>query len=73
MTQESNLPGPFRRDCTGAPCPYCNGYADRVDATESEIAQHQACGRNYACCIDAFVCRLCGLRFVGELVAPEME
>ena len=63
--------GNFKRDCDGAPCPHCNGYADRVDATKEEVKQYQTCGRSYACCIDAFVCRVCGKRFIGTLEAPE--
>lgn len=60
------------RSATSAPCPNCNGYSDEAECTDDEVAM-QSCGRRYACCISAFVCRLCGTRFVARLEAPEMD
>lgn len=61
------------RDAVGAPCA-CNGFADRLDdeegPTPEEVAKYD-CGRGWQCCTAAFRCRLCGLRFIGRLDAPE--
>lgn len=53
-------------------CPKCNGYAERVDLTEEEIA-HQICKRTYECCGRAFVCRVCKERIVGNAESPEAD
>lgn len=64
----------IKREVTAVPCPKCNGYADRVSLTKKEIADNSInCGRPYECCGRAFVCRVCGLRIVGQAEAPEME
>lgn len=62
----------IERDATAAPCS-CGGYADRKDPTQEEIDKYQTCGRCYACCLAAFICRLCKKRFLVHLSAPEME
>lgn len=61
----------FARGAEAAPCE-CGGYADRVEATPDEIAEH-GCGRASECCARAFVCRKCGTRIVGTAEAPEMD
>lgn len=60
------------RESEGAPC-LCKGYADRQyeEPTAEEIKAHD-CGRGWSCCTAVFKCRLCGMRFVGKLDAPEM-
>lgn len=59
------------RNAAAAPCK-CNGYADVMDEspTLEEIKAHD-CGRSCACCTAAFKCRICGLRFIGKLDAPD--
>lgn len=59
------------RTANAVPCT-CGGYADLVDSTPEEIAA-QRCGRSYACCARAFVCRLCGERLVGAAEAPDFD
>lgn len=63
-----NLP----RQTNGAPCK-CGGYADRQeqDPNKEEIEKYD-CGRGWACCTAVFICRLCSLRFIGVLDAPDM-
>lgn len=64
------------RAATAIPCPTCSGYADRVDCTPDEISSPMNCGSGrwrYACCVAAFVCRLCGERTVETIDPPEME
>lgn len=60
-------------DTVAAAC-RCNGYADKTadGPTAEEIARYD-CGRGWACCTAAFRCRLCGLRFIGTLQAPDLE
>lgn len=60
------------RGANGAPCP-CGGYADKADVTEDEIKKYQTCGSSFACCIGAFICRVCEKRFLVNLPAPEMD
>lgn len=65
----NNLP----HEANGAPCK-CGGFGDRQDEspTPEEIKQY-GCGRRYACCTAVFKCRMCGLRFIGRLDAPETD
>lgn len=70
MTQVVDIE--LKRDAAGAPCP-CNGYADRDDSVTPEELSLQTCGSSFACCVAAFVCRLCGKRFVVRLPSPEWE
>ena len=56
------------------PCE-CGGYCDRVDCTTEECREY-GCGRDKPgreCCAVAFVCRLCGTRYVGSAEAPDMD
>jgi hypothetical protein len=50
----------------------CGGLAGRVKCTDDEI-RAQSCGRNYECCMRAFVCEKCDVRFVGEAPAPSYD
>ena len=50
----------------------CGGYAERVKCTPEEIKQYN-CGRTYECCSRAFVCCMCGTRWVGAAEAPEAD
>ncbi len=57
---------------SSAPC-ICGGYCDAThDVTKEEIKEYQTCGRNYACCVEAFLCRVCKRSFIAKLAAPEM-
>lgn len=49
----------------------CGGFAEQVDATPEEDREY-GCGRPM-CCSAAFVCAICGTRWVGSREAPEME
>ena len=74
----SELPGTFleahvERDCDAVACPKCNGYADSVGSTEDEINSDLNCGRSYACCCMAFVCRICKTRILAHALAPDVE
>ena len=60
----------LKRETDAIPCPYCNGWSDKVDCTKEEI-KSQKCNRRYECCVAAYICRCCGLRIVAELEAPE--
>ena len=71
MTTTIVLKDTLPRDATAAPCP-CGGYADPVDCTKEEIGGALNCGRSDACCIKAFICRICKQRLVAGLAAPEM-
>ena len=66
----------IKRHAEGVKCD-CGGYADRVDTTESERIEFDACGRyrsfKYECCSCAFVCAVCHRRIVGTMSPPEME
>lgn len=72
LIDEKPLDLEIPRDANGAPCP-CGGYADEADVTKDEIKKHQTCGRSWACCLGAFVCRVCKRRFLVNLPAPEMD
>lgn len=53
----------------------CGGYAGIVDCTEDECNKY-GCGRDVPgreCCARAFVCKICGKRFVGAAPAPDMD
>jgi hypothetical protein len=65
------LPGRIKRETEGIPCPDCNGYCDETNCTKEEVKKYQTCGRMYACCLAAFVCRLCKKRIITALEAPE--
>ena len=51
----------------------CGGYASEVDCTKKEIEGPLNCGRSWACCVAAFVCEICGRRYIRKREAPEME
>ncbi len=66
------------RNADGIPCPECNGYAEeatdeRSIFTAEEIAGEMNCGRNWACCIGAYICRLCNKRILARAQAPECD
>jgi len=65
-------PESLERGTTAIPCPSCNGYCDKVDCTKEEI-KNQSCGKIYACCVAAFVCRVCKTRIIADLDAPDIE
>ena len=54
----------------------CGGHAERDhNMTVAEI-DGRSCGRDtetYQCCARAFVCAICGTRWLGVAEAPEME
>jgi hypothetical protein len=50
----------------------CHGYAAREASTREEDLAAGGCGR-IGCCTAAFVCRVCGTRWIVSLPAPEME
>jgi hypothetical protein len=49
----------------------CGGYAERATPTAAEDKKY-GCGRP-RCCTRAFVCKICGTRWVGQAAAPEMD
>lgn len=61
----------IERNVEAVKCP-CGGYAERVEATQSEKEKY-GCGRVFDCCSRAFVCGLCKTRLVGSAEAPEMH
>jgi hypothetical protein len=64
----------IERGCKAWRCT-CGGYAGRATCTEEECRLY-GCGRDVPgseCCAVAFVCGLCGKRYVGAREAPEME
>lgn len=63
----------LERGTEAVECLKCSGFSERVDSTPDEIASELNCGKSYACCCAAFVCKKCGARMVGKLAAPEME
>jgi len=67
------VPTDLPRYAEGAPC-QGGGYADKQEEspTPEEIELYD-CGRGYACCTAVFKCRLCNLRFVGRMAAPEVS
>lgn len=73
MTTTVILEGDQPRDTHAVPCPKCGGYAGDADPTPEEIKAHQTCGRQWACCLKAFVCQLCGERVLAHLEAPDMD
>jgi len=61
------------RNANACECPACGGYARKVEATDTEVKEHQLCGRPWACCIGAFVCKRCELRIISQIAAPEWD
>lgn len=61
----------IERDTQGIRCEACGGYAESMQPSDDEDAQF-GCGSR-RCCSRAFVCGLCGTRWVGRAPAPEME
>jgi hypothetical protein len=61
------------RDADAVECLKCGGFAPEADCTAEEIESTLNCGRPWACCVAAFVCKKCGARMVGHRNAPEME
>jgi hypothetical protein len=51
---------------------FCSGYATRVACTEEEIKRYGNCMGGGECCARAFLCAVCGIRWVGTAEAPEM-
>ncbi len=47
----------------------CGGYAERVELTPEEKRKYDC---SSGCCGRAFVCVLCGNRYVGSAESPEM-
>lgn len=73
-TQETlRLESEVARGTDAVECPKCQGFAAEVDSTPDEIASDLNCGRFYACCCVAFVCKRCGTRIVGRKEAPEAD
>lgn len=54
-------------------CLRCGGYSEETESTREEINGPLNCGRPYACCCVAFLCKKCGTRMAGKRAAPEME
>ncbi len=71
------IDAPQPRDTLAVECPKCHGFAAETGAgdgpTQDELREHQFCGRPWACCINAFVCKLCGQRIIAQLESPEEE
>lgn len=61
------------RGQSGLECPSCYGYCERVESTQEEVRSDLNCGRSYACCCVAFLCKVCGKRWVGQQPSPEMN
>lgn len=61
------------RNSEAAECLRCGGFAEQANSTKEEIESELNCGRSWACCCVAFVCKKCGARMVGSREAPEME
>jgi hypothetical protein len=71
------LKKPLDRNTQAIPCPICNGFCDTVERAKAEIRvirdhmetlsllPSQSCSR-------AFKCRLCKVRIIAGLEAPEM-
>jgi len=62
----------LERDTKALPCPICNGFCDIVPMTQKEIKKHD-CGKGHQCCSQAFKCRLCGIKIIVGLEAPDMR
>lgn len=74
MSDTLPLPQEIERDTNAVRCS-CGGYCERVKSTTDE-ARSFGCGRDsedWECCVRAFVCVVCGKRYVGSAPAPEME
>ena len=72
MTPAVKLEGSYERSTKAVECPKCQGFAAEAECTPEEVSS-QLCGRFYACCIAAFVCKKCGTRLLAHLEAPDME
>lgn len=66
------MAGHAPREVEGISCT-CNGYAHRVACTEAEIKRYGDCMAGGECCARAFVCSVCGIRWVGTAEAPDMD
>lgn len=51
----------------------CGGYSQRVACTEEEIQRYGNCLAGGECCARAFLCGVCGIRWVGTAEAPESD
>jgi hypothetical protein len=62
------------RDASGVECAVdgCHGYAESVDPTPEET-ERLNCGRPWACCTRAFVCRRCGNRRACMAESPSFS
>jgi len=49
----------------------CGGTVEDVPTTDAEEAQH-GCGRR-ECCVSAYQCQACGVRWVFAFEAPEAD
>lgn len=60
------------------PCHWiiCGGLCEASDFTTAE-AKEYGCGRdsapNYGCCVASFTCTVCGTRYIGTKLAPDMD
>lgn len=70
MADTKKFESEVKRGVEGIQCA-CGGYAEKVVVTNEEENRY-GCGRQ-GCCARAFVCKLCGTRWVGGAEAPEME
>lgn len=51
----------------------CGGYAERDHKMTQKEIEGRSCGRDtptYQCCSRAFVCAVCGTRWLGTAKAP---
>jgi hypothetical protein len=65
----------LERDDDGIKCK-CGGYAERDHKMTAEELRGRTCGRDteiYQCCARAFVCAVCGTRWLGMAPAPDMD
>jgi hypothetical protein len=75
MTPAKELSERVLRDAEGVKCD-CGGFAERDPRMTREEIGDRGCGRDgpdYQCCARAFVCVLCGTRWLGTAEAPEMD
>lgn len=69
------LSGNVERDVDGIRCE-CGGYAELDHNMTAEEINRWGCGGDTPtnqCCARAFVCAICGTRWLGSAKAPEME
>ena len=67
-TAASVIAGYVDASANAYPC-RCGGYCDRAKPTPDEEREHGC--RVEGCCSRAFVCRVCGARYVGRAEAPD--